>query len=116
MKPALKPEDIALPAWLKPIGGDRIERIQTRLSQIHNWQLGNADLAYAPFTRAFDAVAIELSEDPEFRRFYFRIRDFVVELAKELGWIRSEWLTRFDPNRAIPQFNWEASFRPGEPC
>jgi hypothetical protein len=85
MKPAVKPADIALPAWLQRVGKDRIERIQTALAQIHNSQL-DTDLGYVPFRRAFDAVAFELSEDPEFERLYFKIRALVVDLGKELGW------------------------------
>jgi hypothetical protein len=119
MKPAVEPADIPLPGWLKPIGEDRIKRIQTRISQIHNSLLGTANWGYAPFREAFDAIAIELSEDPEFgERFYIRIRTVVVDLARELEWIRPEWLTPFDPSRALPEIDWLGSIlgrRPGEP-
>jgi hypothetical protein len=98
MKPAVKPADIALPAWLKRIGEDRIARIQTRLLQIHNSAAG---LGYVPLRRAFDVVAFELCGDPEFENLFFPIQGLVVDLAKELRWIRPEWLTEFNPNRAL---------------
>ena len=109
MKPRVEPTDIILPAWLTRIGEDRIERIRVGLSQIHNSLSETTNWGYTPFRRAFDAVAIELCEDPEFKRFYFQIRDFVVHLGEEMGWKRSEWLTQFDPNRVLPMIAWEAS-------
>lgn len=119
MKPAVKPEDIALPDWFQRIGKERVSRTQVRLAQIHNSLLGGEDRGYAPFGEAFDTIAIELSEDPEFaERLYIPIRSAVIQIGEELGWIRADWLTPFEPMRAIPEKDWLASIvgrRPGQP-